>query len=58
MEEKIVNCIFIVFLAIIIIAAIGFTVLRFYLISKYGDKPITEVPYWVVWITSDGGERP
>lgn len=58
MEEKIVNCIFIIVLAIILIAAIAFTVLRFYLIGKYGDKPITEVPYWVVWITSDGGERP
>lgn len=56
--EKILEFLWIVGLAIIIIAAIAFTILRFYLIGKYGDKPITEVPYWVVWITSEGGQRP
>ena len=44
----------IAFFILAVVAAVGFIVLRFILIAKYGDKPITEIPYWVVWVLNDG----
>lgn len=50
MKEIIKHIIFWVIIGILVAAMVAFVGMEIYAWLNYGDKPITEIPYWAILI--------
>lgn len=50
MKNKVLNIILYVLLGILIVFVLSLMVLNIYAFIAYKDVPITELPWWVIWL--------
>ena len=45
------------FLIILLIIMVLVFILKIYALIKYGTTPLSEVPFWVIWLTKGGNKK-
>ena len=51
-KDKIIGCLFIAGIIALLIAMVVCIIIELWVVSEYGDMPITEVPSWAIpWLT-------